>query len=179
MLAGPPLLLLVAGLVALLATTTPEGAQAISQAGAAQAESVRSLADSAQAAYTSGSYLDMVAQRLVEGLFTLSGLLLVGPSIFGMCLLGGAVMRAGWLEDLSVHRTALRRTVVFGLLVGLPLNLVAAYALVLNPGGASGTALLWVWQSLQLLGAPPSLSPTLPSPLAYSPASRLPASSSG
>jgi uncharacterized protein len=36
----------------------------------------------------------------------------------------------------------------------LPLNLVAAYGLALNPSGAAGTAMLWIGQSVQLLGAP-------------------------
>lgn len=150
----PPLLLLLAGLGALFATTSPEGAEAIAQAGAGQAESIRSLADSAQTAYGSGSYLDMVAQRLSELLYMFTGLFFIGPSILGMFLVGGAVARAGWLRDLDAHRAGIRRAILIGLLAGLPPSLVAAYALTLNPGGASGTALIWVGQSCQLLGAP-------------------------
>ena len=150
----PPLLLLAGGLLALLATLTPEGAQAISEAAAGQREFVRNLAGSAQEAYGSGSYGDMVAQRLREIFLWASNLIFVGPNLFGMFLVGGAVMRAGWLEDLDAHRTGIRRAVLIGLLIGLPLNLVAAYATILNPGGASGVALLWIGQSCQLIGGP-------------------------
>ncbi len=150
----PTLLLLAAGLLALLATTTAAGAQAISEASAGQNELVRNLADSAQEAYGPGSYGEMVAQRLRELSLWASNLPVVGPTILGMFLVGGAVVRAGWLEDLEAHRTGIRRAIVIGLGVGLPLNLVAAYAMVLNPGGASGAALLWIGQACQLAGGP-------------------------
>ena len=150
----PPLLLLLAGLLALLATFTPEGAQAISEAAAGQREFLLGLADSAREAYGSGSYGDMVAQRLREITLWASNLVFIGPNIFGMFLVGGALMRAGWFEAPDAHRTGIRRVALAGLLVGLPLNLVAAYATVLNPGGASGVALLWIGQSCQLIGGP-------------------------
>lgn len=150
----PPLLLLAGGFLALLATLTPEGAQAISEAAAGQNEFIRGVADSATEAYGSGSYGDMVVQRLREIALWASNLIFLGPNIFGMFLLGGAVMRAGWLEDLDAHRTGIRRAGLIGLTVGLPLNLVAAYATILNPGGAAGVAILWIGQSCQLIGGP-------------------------
>lgn len=150
----PAFLLLVLGTLSLLATTTPEGARAIARAGADQAEFIRSVADSSLAAYGSGSYADMVAQRIRELYLFATNVFFIAPGIFGMFLIGGALARAGWLEDLDAHRAAIRRTVAIGLAVGLPLNLLAAYGLALNPGGAVGTTMLWIGQSVQLLGAP-------------------------
>lgn len=150
----PGFLLLVLGTISLLATTTPEGARAITQAGAGQADLIRSVADSALAAYGSGSYADMVAQRLSELYLFATNIFFIAPGIFGMFLIGGAVARAGWLEDIEAHRAGIRRAVTVGLAVGLPLNLLAAYGIVMNTGGAVGTAMLWIGQSAQLLGAP-------------------------
>lgn len=154
LIALPAVLLLALGSLALLATATPEGARAIASAGAGQADFIRAIADSALAAYGSGSYADMVGQRLREIWLFASNSLFIAPGIFGMFLVGGAVARAGWLDDLEARRAGIRRAVVVGLAVGLPLNLLAAYGLALNPGGAVGTAMLWIGQSVQLLGAP-------------------------
>ena len=150
----PPLLLLAGGLLSLLVTLTPEGARALSEVAATQVEPFRNLADSALAAYGSGSYGEMVAQRLRELSFYASSFLVVAPGIFGMFLVGAAVARAGWLENLEAHRTGIRRAAWIGLAVGLPLNLVAAYAIVFSPGGPTEFALIQIGQSLQFMGGP-------------------------
>jgi uncharacterized protein len=119
-----PFLLTVVGALALLMTTAggTEAAQSAPQMG-----SFREFAQSAQEAYTSGSYPQMVVQRLKEVAIFLSFVLVtVGPLVLAMMLIGGAVARAGWISDLAAHRPEIRRTALVGLSVGLPLNVVYA-----------------------------------------------------
>ena len=62
----------------------------------------QSFEAAAEEAYTSGSYLQMTLQRVRELLLFLSaGLFASGPGVFAMMLLGAAVAKAGWTEDLA------------------------------------------------------------------------------
>jgi uncharacterized protein len=106
------------------------------------------LGRGAEAAYTSGSYPQMVLQRLRELVLFLSvSLLGAGALILCMMLLGGAMARAGWVSGLASHDRALKRAATVGIALGLPLN--AAYAL-LSQDDATATLGL----PLFVVGAP-------------------------
>jgi len=108
-----------------------------------------SLGASAEAAFTSGSFAEMTAQRAREYLGTLPLALLVsGPQVFSMMLLGAAVANAGWVGDGANLARRAGRVALFGLAVGVPLNLF--YAL---PNG-SGDAPYYLNLSAWLVGAP-------------------------
>ena len=95
-----------------------------------------SLEASAEEAYTSGSYLQMTLQRAQEFLLFLpAGLFSSGPGVFAMMLLGAAVAKAGWLEDLGGRRRSIRRAAVLGISLGLPLNLFFALTFLWDPVG--------------------------------------------
>jgi uncharacterized protein len=120
--------LLLTTLVAVLALLAPSGGEAAPQIGF-----LVDLGRNAEVAYTSGSYPQMVIQRLRELAIMLPlALFGAGAVILCMMLLGGAVARAGWPADLASHGRALRFAATAGILVGLPLN--AAYALSLRAG---------------------------------------------
>ncbi len=75
------------------------------------------------AAFTSGSYRDIVSVHVWQA-FILQGIQLGAlPWILALFLLGYAVGRAGILGDLRAHRTLLRRGAWIGLAVGLPANI--------------------------------------------------------
>lgn len=93
------------------------------------------LGDTAQAAFTSGSYPAMVAQRAREYLSTLvPGLFFSGPQVFAMMLLGAAVANAGWVGDPEGLGRRVRWAALVGLLVGIPLNLFYALTIVYGVG---------------------------------------------
>ena len=120
-------LMLASGTMLTLAESAGEaGAVAMVEESTAQMEA---LADRSEAAYASGSYAAMVAQRLHELPIYLADLVFILPVLLGMALLGVAVVRSGMLADLSGHRGLLRRATRWGLALGLPVNLVGGVLL--------------------------------------------------
>lgn len=112
-----------------------------------------SLEASAEEAYTSGSYLQMTLQRARElVLFLPAGLSISGPGVFAMMLLGAAVVKAGWTENLDGRRRQIIRAAVLGLTFGIPLNLFFAITVLLDPSGT--TYLLPLGGGAWLIGAP-------------------------
>jgi uncharacterized protein len=94
-------------------------------------------ADQALAAFTDGSYLDVVVANAWQALLVQGGQLFLLPYVLGMFLIGFAVGRAGWVADLAGHRDQFRRVAIVGILVGLPLNVGPA---LLGPLGIDGPA---------------------------------------
>ena len=107
----------------------------------------------AEEAYTSGSYLQMTLQRARELLLFLpAGLFTSGPGVFAMMLLGAAVAKAGWTEDLDGRRPKIQRAAVLGISIGLPLNLFFALTFLWDPAGT--TYLFPLGSGAWLIGAP-------------------------
>jgi len=102
----------------LLASTGDAAAQVGSQAVAE--------AERAAAAYSSRDYGAKVAQRLTDLGQALANLLVVGPWVLALIWAGMAATRSGLVEGLAQRRALLRRVAITGLVVGLPLNVVAA-----------------------------------------------------
>jgi uncharacterized protein len=94
-------------------------------------------ADQALAAFTEGSYLDVVVANAWQSLVVQGGQLFLLPYVLGMFLIGFAVGRAGWVADLAGHRPQLRRVALVGIVAGLPLNVGPA---LLGPLGIDGPA---------------------------------------
>lgn len=120
---GIPLLLgLLLAALAFVTAALVGGAEAAGTQDA-QLAFFQDFAQNAEAAYTSGSYSEMVVQRLWELLFMVPlGLFIFGPLILAMMLLGAAVARSGWISNLAEHRGGIRRAAMVGLGAGLPLN---------------------------------------------------------
>lgn len=139
---GLPLALLLAG-AALLAAFVALGdpSQAAQSGSFPFAERV---AESALEAYNSGSYAEMVAQRLRELSLLLIGAIFFFPFVFAMMLTGAAVARAGWMRDLGERRAGIKRAAAIGLSLGIPLNVAYATSLVFDPTGTGLVGLLGV-----------------------------------
>lgn len=151
----PALLISVATGFAVLASLTPEGAAAIERSLAAGG--IQDFVRSSEEAYTSGSYREMVAQRVRDIVFLLSSVVFLAPTVFSMMLLGIAAARAGWARNPRAHLPGIRRVALFGFAFGLPLNLLFAVVRDLDASGIGSPAMLFVSLSLQTL-APPLLS---------------------
>lgn len=110
------------------------------------------LADSAREAYNSGSYPEMVVQRVRELSLLAFGVFFFGPFVFAMMLTGAAVARSGWIRNLEAHRAGIKRAALAGLSAGLPLNIAYAITTILDPAssGVVGFVGLLCWLS----GAP-------------------------
>lgn len=136
-LALPAVLL---GAVAAFLLAVPEANAGVTGAGSADAAA-------AVAAYTSGDYPAMVAQRVRETGVVLASLPANGCLVLGMALLGAAAARAGLVTSLAVRRPLVRRVAAVGLGLGLPLNALYAAGVLADPRGttAVGLAALGAW----------------------------------
>ncbi|MPZ87071.1 MAG: DUF418 domain-containing protein [Nitriliruptorales bacterium] len=153
----PALLILFAAGLTALAGLAPGGQEALAESRAPVLDSGRALADATQQAYGAGGYRDMVGARLQELTFTYASFPLNGAWILGMMLLGMATGRAGIAGDLAGHAGTVRRVTLLGMLVGLPLNVALAAALLtdpagLTPAGLAGQALLFAAPPILTLG---------------------------
>jgi uncharacterized protein len=122
-------LLFLAGSTALveLARAIPEAAASIEQAFAQTEAAYR--ADLARAArtYAQGSFLEITAQRLYDyQSFGLTSYFALGFNVLALFLVGLYFGKRRIFEDLPAHRPLFRRLLLWGLLLGLPLN--ALYA---------------------------------------------------
>ena len=83
----------------------------------------------AHAAYTSSSYLDVLGfQTLASPLSFLILLVIQGPSVMALFLLGLIIGRLHFFERLPEHRPVLRRVLWIGLVVGLIGNSLFVFA---------------------------------------------------
>ena len=115
--------------------------------------------EQAVAAFTEGSYLDIIVVHAWQSLFIQGGQLFVIPWLLGLFLFGFAVTRAGIPLNLREHRATLRRAAIIGLGLGVPLNAVLGLVdpLMLISGGAGdgiNTGLLVAITFVQQAGAP-------------------------
>lgn len=79
--------------------------------------------------YARGSWGQIFVWRAVEWLvMMLSSLLNAGPHILGLFVLGMYAGKTRLFSDLPAHQTFFRKSLLYGLLVGLPANLLIALA---------------------------------------------------
>lgn len=145
----PLLLLLVSILFFALFLALGEPGQAGQQGSFPFAENIVELA---YEAYNSGSYPEMVVQRVRELALLAISIPFFAPFVLALMLAGAAVARAGWLRAPDSHRAGIRRAAVVGLSVGFPLNVAYGITLILDPAasGLAGLIGLFCWLS----GAP-------------------------
>lgn len=110
--------------------------------------------------YREGAYSDMVVHRAIfAGCGWLAALIFIGPHLLACFLLGAWFVRIGLFQQPQAHASLLRRLVVVGLAIAVPLHLVAA-ALYLRRGEGSTVLDMVGEQVLNMAGA-------LPQSLAY------------
>jgi uncharacterized protein len=103
---------------------------------AAMAEIERSFAETeadyaaravqAHRVYAEGGFVEITAQRARDLAFFYPFILVIAPSILAMFLVGLYIGRRGIAQDIPGHLPLIRRAAVWGLALGLPLNLVYA-----------------------------------------------------
>jgi uncharacterized protein len=138
-------------LFAALSLLTYVGEMALSAQGKSLPdETFTSKLDSA---LQSGTFLETVGPRLELWLFAApNGFLLQGPLVFAAFLVGVLVARKNGL--VTPNAALMKKLLVLGLTVGLPVQLLSAYLFVVNSTGADSLGLYLVSLSLNFLSAP-------------------------
>lgn len=113
------------GLVA-LGSSIPEGKEAMEQAFAQARESYRQANQAAIRAYGSGSFGEIMTQRLNDLTFMYSVTIFILPNIFAMFLLGLYIGKRGILENVAAYLPLIRKALIIGLVVGVIGNLIYA-----------------------------------------------------
>jgi uncharacterized protein len=125
-LAAPALVLLY-GLAGSMTAGSASGAEfqhALAQAG----EQARAAVEAQRQAFGAGSYADAVRQRLLDLRETIGALLINGPSMLGMFVLGAWCVRSGVMRDPDAHPRLFARLRAIAWPLGLALML-ASFAL--------------------------------------------------
>ena len=113
------------GLLGSLMQMTPELAAGWNDAMGEQGKMVAALVEGQRQAYGSGTYLEAVVQRSRDFGFALMNLMIVGPLVFGMFLLGSWFVRSGAIAQPEKHARLFKR-LRWGILpLGLALVLVS------------------------------------------------------
>ena len=113
------------GLLGSLMQMTPELAAGWNDAMGEQGKMVAALVEGQRQAYGSGTYLEAVVQRSRDFGFALMNLMIVGPLVFGMFLLGSWFVRSGAIVQPEKHARLFKR-LRWGILpLGLALVLVS------------------------------------------------------
>ena len=138
-------------LFAALSVLTYVGEMALSAQGKSLPD--ETFTSKLDAALQSGTFLETVGPHLELWLFAApNGFLLQGPLVFAAFLVGVLVARKNGL--VTPNAALMKKLLVLGLTVGLPVQLLSAYLFVVNSTGADSLGLYLVSLSLNFLSAP-------------------------
>lgn len=108
---------------------------------------------SLNAALANGTFFETIPARLERWLLAApNGILLQGPLVFAAFLVGVLVARRNGLVD--VNKALMKKLVVIGLAIGLPLQLISAYLFVTNEIGVGSLGVYLLTLSINFLSAP-------------------------
>ncbi len=122
----PSLLALLGWLAVWLASLDPEAMAATQASFAESVKFMKSFRDKAFSVYSSGSFSEIVAIRLIEYRFLLPGLLVFYPVVLSMFLIGVWSGRKGLIANYNQHIPFFRRAFWWGLGVGVVSNVMYA-----------------------------------------------------
>ena len=121
-------LMMLFGLMGTLMQSSPETAAVWKEAMGGQEQMLASLLEGQRQAFDHGSYLEATVQRAKDFGFALMNLMMVGPLVFGMFLLGAWFVKSGAISEPEEHQRLFKRLRWWALPIGLVLVL-AAFAL--------------------------------------------------
>lgn len=136
------------------ARATPEGAAAMHTMFATQRAEYRAATEHAYRVYATGDFLAITAQRAADIGFLLFSSLFLAPSVLGMFLIGFYVSRRRIFQALEANRPWFRRVLIWGLVIGLPGNLLFATLLSGSLSRVEPSPALVVATLGQTVGAP-------------------------
>jgi uncharacterized protein len=121
-------LIAIGGIVGLVAPAmmTPEGTTIMQQSTNDMNAQYAALAAEATRVYAQGSYGEILALRLQELSMVCSYSIFMAPSVVIMFLLGLYAGKRGIFHNPSEHLPFIRKVALWGLIIGLPLNVLMA-----------------------------------------------------
>ena len=116
-------LMMLLGVVGSMMQSTPETAAVWKQAMGGQEQMLSALLEGQRQAFGSGSYADATVQRAKDFAFALMNLMMVGPLVFAMFLLGTWFVKTGVIARPDQHPRLFQRLRWWALPAGLALVL--------------------------------------------------------
>jgi uncharacterized protein len=138
-----------------LASLDPALATEVEQSMAMQDAFFQEELARAYQAYSSGSFMEVTQHRIREYLnFATIGGLSMLPTVFSMFLLGLYFGKRRLFMAVEENLPFFRKLLRWGLIIGLPLNLIYATAVTISPSRTDFTPLTYVSTVAHLIGAP-------------------------
>jgi uncharacterized protein len=139
--------------VLFLATTALAWIGEVALAAKGKALPETAFASNLDAALSSGSFLDTVGPRLELWLLAApNGFILQGPLVFAAFLVGVLVARKNGLVD--VNSSLMNKLIVWGLVIGVPTQMLGAYIFISNSTGADSLGVYLLSLTINFLTAP-------------------------
>lgn len=115
-------------LFAFLASLHPESKEAWDVAIRENAVNMQAIIDNAARVYSEGSFTEIVITRVNEYLTMLPGFLFFYPVVLAMFITGTLAARKGIISNFREHLPLFRKMLAWGLITGVILNALYAYA---------------------------------------------------
>jgi uncharacterized protein len=136
-----------------LATTVLAWVGEVALAAKGKALPETAFVSNLDAALSSGSFLDTVVPRLELWLLAApNGFFLQGPLVFAAFLVGVLVARRNGL--VAVNPSLMNKLIVWGLVIGLPTQMLAAYIFIANSTGVDSLGIYLLSLTINFLTAP-------------------------
>ncbi len=136
-----------------LATTVLAWVGEVALAAKGKALPETAFVSNLDAALSSGSFLDTVVPRLELWLLAApNGFILQGPLVFAAFLVGVLVARKNGL--VAVNPSLMNKLIVWGLVIGLPTQMLAAYIFIANSTGEDSLGIYLLSLTINFLTAP-------------------------
>lgn len=124
----PSFFMAVMWLFAFLASLHPESKESWDMAIRENAVNMQAIIDNAARVYSKGSFTEIVKTRVNEYLTMLPGFLFFYPVVLAMFITGALAARKGIISNFREHLTLFRSMLKWGLITGVILNALFAYA---------------------------------------------------
>ncbi len=134
----PGILTLFFAMLITLASLHPESKAAVDASMQAQTNAVKTLIDQSAEAYTHGSFNEIMVARLREYQAMLPGMVFFYPTVLAMFLIGVWAARKQLIQNYREHLPFFRKTLLWGIIIGIPANLLFAYAYTRAPASEMG-----------------------------------------
>jgi uncharacterized protein len=122
------------------ALSIPEAADEIQQSAMERHNYMQELTEAAYATYPTGSFAEIVKQRLTEYLLLLPGVFFFYPNSLAMFLIGMVFMRKGYLTNPAEHKPFFKRL----LFISLPIGLAGAFVVAQFASQVSQINMSWL-----------------------------------
>ena len=132
----PTLLIFLVWMMYLLASMNPEAKAGFEAGFESNAAAFQELARKSAISYSTGSFSEIISTRINEySTLFFGGIFMFYPVVMAMFLLGVWAARKNLIGNFHAHMPFFRKTLYWGIALGIPANLAYAYAYTQTPMG--------------------------------------------